>query len=373
MSHTMDNRQAKGTAIYARKLIENMLDDDRFEFTLVHYERTDDPLYKRVREIVIPEIPRLPFGTRFIRTMIFFWKYRKEDFDIMHWFQPRLYPFFWLAPARHIVVTAHAAGDITAPGQFPPSRHIYNLIMMYCGRWIDAVIGDSGFARTEIIDEYGFPPEKVHAIFHGGGEDFTHLEKSASQRLIGEKYGIKSPFILNVSRLEPHKNVDGLIRAYDSLRRKTSVILPLVIVAARRFGAEHTLALAQTSPYAGDIVFVDFVEQEHLNALYSAADLFVFPSLNEAFGLPVVEAFASGVPVITSNVTGLPEVAGDAGIVVNPRDIDALADAMHSVLTDTALRERLIQKGLARARKFTWETAAQKTLMLYRSLSGNSI
>ncbi|MEK7069107.1 MAG: glycosyltransferase family 1 protein [Patescibacteria group bacterium] len=367
MSHVMDNRAGKGTALYTRRLIEELLKNDRLEITLVHYEKTDDPLYKKAREILIPRL-RLPFATRFVRTLLFFWKYRRERFDIIHWFQPRLYPFFWFAPARRIVVTAHGAGDITAPGQFPLSRSIYNFLMIHFNHRIDAIIGVSEFGKQEIIEHYRATRDNVYAIYNGGGESFKPLYKQASQKLIFERYGIRSPFILDVSRLEPHKNVDTLIRAYEILRRENTFSHSLVIVGARRFEAEKTLALAHASLYAKDIMFLDFVEQADLNALYSASDVFVFPSLNEGFGLPLVEAFSSGTPVITSNVTALPEVASDAAIIVDPADTSALAGAMCRVLSDARLRNMLVQKGLARARVFTWIETARKTSDLYQHL-----
>jgi len=369
MSYAMDNRRGMGTALYTRRLIEKLIQDDRFEWYLVHFDTVDDPLYSQAHEILIPRIPHLPFGTRFIRTMLFFWKYRNEQFDIIHWFQPRLYPFFWLAPARHIVVTAHGAGDITAPGQFPFSRRVYNFLMKHFNHRIDAVIGVSEFGKREIIEHYDVPSKKVFAIYNGGGEDFKDLDTAGSQRLVSQKYGVRAPFILDVSRLEPHKNIDTLIRAYEIMRRESAISHRLVVVGAKRFGAEKTIALAKASPYANDIMFLDFVQQEHLNALYSAADLFVFPSLNEGFGLPVIEALASGTPVITSNVTALPEVAGGCALTVDPADANTLAEAMRRLLSDGELRRTLVEKGLVWAQEFTWETTVRKTVALYESLT----
>jgi glycosyltransferase involved in cell wall biosynthesis len=368
MSYAIDGRQAKGTALYARKLIEKILDDSRFEFTLVHYERTDDPLYKRAREVVIPHIPRLPFGTRFVRMMIFFWKYRNEGFDIVHWFQPRLYPFFWFVPARKIVVTAHGGGDACYPHAFIFSRFVFVHVMKIFGRYIHATIGDSEFARLEIIQAYGLPPDRVHGILLGGGEDYVLLNKEQARARMESLYGIRSPFILDVSRLEPHKNVGGAVKAYTRAREIGVLPHALVIVGFRESDAQNVWALARASKFAGSISFVNYVDGEDLNALYSAADLFLFPSFNEGFGLSIVEAFASGVPIVTSNTTSLPEIAGDAAITVDPTDTEALAEAIRSVVLDRTLHETLTQKGLARARQFTWGTTAKKTLELYVSL-----
>jgi len=367
MSYAMDNRAAKGTALYTRKLVERLLDDDRFEWCLVHFERVDDPLYRRAREIVMPKL-RLPAATRFVRTMLFFWKYRHEGFDIIHWFQPRLYPFFWLAPACHIVVTAHGAGDITAPGAFPLSRRIFNFILKHFNHTVDALIGVSEFGREEIIEYYRADPERTYAIYNGGGEDFHPILKSEAGR-ITSKYGIVQPFILDVSRLVPHKNVDAVIRAYDILRTDPSRREQLVIVGGPGYRHEETYALARRSPYASSILFIEYVPQEDLNALYAAAEVFVFPSLNEGFGLPVVEAFASGTPVVTSNVAALPEIAGSAALLVDPYKPDHIAGAIGRILSDQSLRASLVEKGRARAKQFTWKKTAEETLALYHSLA----
>lgn len=368
MSYAMDNRAGKGTALYTRKLIERMLDDDRFEWYLVHFDRIDDPIYRRAHEIVMPEL-KLPFATRFVRTMLFFWKYRNEKFDIIHWFQPRLYPFFWLVPARTIVVTAHGAGDITAIGKFPFSRRIFNFVFKHFNSYIDAIIGVSEFGRREIIEFYGASPERVHAIYNGGGEAFLVLDKERSRLQIAQRYGIDSRFILDISRLQPHKNVDSLISAYDLMRRgHPERTEKLVIVGWPTFKYERTYALARESAFSKDIVFIEHVEQEDINMVYCAAELFVFPSLNEGFGLPVIEAFASGTPVVTSDVTSLPEVAGDAALVVRPLDVSAVAQAMQRILGDPLLRADLVERGKKRAAEFTWEKTAAQTTELYCTL-----
>ena len=372
MSYTIDNRRGKGTAIYARTLIEHMIEDDRFEFSLVHYDRVNDALYGMAQEIVIPEIPRLPFGTRFLRTMLFFWEYRHHRFDIIHWFQPRLYPFFWLAPAKHLVVTAHGAGDITAPYKFIFSRSVFNFLMIHFNRFLAAIIADSEFGKEEIREWYRVEKEKVHTIHIGGGDRFRVMPKDSARREIAKKYGIDSSFILDIARLEPNKNVLKVVEAYILARKRYGIREKLVIVGFKGHGHEKILETAHESPYKNDIVFLDYVAEEDLNAFYSAAELFVFPSLNEGFGLPVVEAFSVGVPVITSNVSALPEIAGDAAVLVDPRNSADIARAIHDALSNPSLRELMIQKGLARARNFTWDKTAKETLTLYNTLLSKS-
>ena len=127
MSYAMDNRSAKGIALYTRKLIEGLVSSNEIDFYLVHYDEVMDPLYKKAHEIIMPKV-RLPYGSRFISQLLFFWKYRKQPFDVVHWFHPRVYPFYWLVPAKKIIVTVHGAGDITAPTYFVFSRSVFNFI-----------------------------------------------------------------------------------------------------------------------------------------------------------------------------------------------------------------------------------------------------
>ena len=114
MSYAMDNRKTKGIALYTRKLIEGLFKDSRFDYYLIHYDKVSDTLYEKAHEIIMPKV-RLPYGSRFISQMLFFWKYRKQPFDVVHWFHPRVYPFYWLVPAKKIIVTVHGAGGKKTP------------------------------------------------------------------------------------------------------------------------------------------------------------------------------------------------------------------------------------------------------------------
>ena len=364
MSYSMDNRPAKGTALYTRKLIENLLDDDRYEFCLVHYDKVDDPLYKKAREIIMPEI-HLPFATRFMRQVLFFWKYRNEGFDIIHWFQPRLYPFFWLAPARKLVVTAHGAGDITASSYFVFSRIVFNYIMRNFNKHIDACIAVSHFAMEEIVENYKIAKEKVFVTYNGGGEEYKPIDKKVSKEIMSRSYSVSNPYILDVSRFVPHKNVLNLVRAYIIVKEKYHIEHDLVIVGFKDRSFKEVSDLAQMSAYSTSIHFIDYVETNDLNALYSGADLFAFPSLNEGFGLPVIESMASGTPVITSDATSMPEIGGDAVLLVDPSNPNDIVEKIYKVLSDAALNDSLTKKGLEQAKNFTWKQTSEATKKIY--------
>ncbi|MDP3645509.1 MAG: glycosyltransferase family 1 protein [bacterium] len=368
MSYAMDGRQAKGSALSTHRLVERLVRNLDLEVTLVHFDKSDDPLYKEAREIIMPQF-KLPVATRFFRTLAFFWKYRHEQFDIIHWFQSRVYPFFWLAPARKIIITAHAGGDITSPGKFPLSRRMFNFVLTHFSHKVDAIVGVSNFGRDEIIEAYGADPKRVYSLIHynGGAEEFQPLDKHTARKHMREKHGIDGHYILDVSRLMPHKNVTTLVHAYIQLREKYPEHRELLVVAgSANYKANETYELARSSKYSDDIRFIDFVEQEDMNALYSGAEIFVFPSLSEGFGMPLIEAFASGTPVITSDLASMPEVSAGATILVDPKDISAIAAAMHKLLTDEALRKDLVTRGLERCRVFTWDLAAKEVSDLYK-------
>ncbi len=365
MTYAMDNRTAKGIAKYTRKLIEGLVEDKNFDFYLVHYDKVDDPLYKKGKEILMQSV-RLPYGSRFISQMLFYWKYKDNPFDIVHWFHPRVYPFFWLVPAKKIIITVHGAGDITAPTNFIFSRSVFNFVLLHFHRFIDCIIVDSNFAKSEVIEHYKFPKEKVEVVYLGGGEIFKTLDKEKAKETL-KKYGIEGDYILDVSRLQPHKNIITLIEAYSIMREENKNRREkLLIIGGSAYNQSDEYDAAKKSSFSKDIIFIDFVQSEDMNAIYSGADIFVFPSLNEGFGLPILEAMASGVPVITSNVTSMPEIGGDAVKTLDPNNKTALASAMDKLLEDKGLQTSMIEKGLIRARDFTWKKMVEETKKLYR-------
>jgi glycosyltransferase involved in cell wall biosynthesis len=184
------------------------------------------------------------------------------------------------------------------------------------------------------------------------------------------EYGVEPPYILYVGALESRKNLPRLLEAYARLRA-WSPQWRLVIVGARKWKFSPIFDTVQRLALEGHVTFTGYVADEHLPALFTGADLFAFPSLYEGFGLPVLEAMACGAPVVTSNTSSLPEVAGDAALLVDPYDVEQIAQAMWLVLSQPALAAQLRAKGLARAAQFTWERTARETIAVYeRVLAG---
>jgi glycosyltransferase involved in cell wall biosynthesis len=183
------------------------------------------------------------------------------------------------------------------------------------------------------------------------------------------KYDVDDrPYVLSVGTLQPRKNYIRLMQAFDALPVARETDFQLLIAGGR--GWRYDDVLHEAVQRGARVRLVGFVDDADLPALYRHAAAFVFPSLYEGFGLPVLEAMACGAPVVCSNVSSLPEVAGDAALLVNPRDVAALADAMARVLWDDALRQTMVQRGVAQAAQFTWERAAGQLLMVLDGLGG---
>jgi glycosyltransferase involved in cell wall biosynthesis len=185
-----------------------------------------------------------------------------------------------------------------------------------------------------------------------------------------KRHGIETPYVLYVGSLEPRKNLLRLLEAYSRLRSWSDKWF-LVIVGARSFRkSSPVVKRVEELGLEASVRFTGYVPEEDLPAIYNGADLFVFPSIYEGFGLPVLEAMACGAPVVTSNTSSLPEVAGDAAVLVDPYNVNAIAVAMHQVLINPALGAELIEKGLIRAAQFSWKRTALETISIYKLVLG---
>lgn len=243
---------------------------------------------------------------------------------------------------------------------------IYRFWLPLAVRRLDAVITDSQQSKADIVAHLSVSPEKVTVIPCAANKRYRPLE-TADIKPILTRHGLDFPYILYVGSIGARKNLPRLLEAYAQLRG-WSTHWRLVIVGARKWKASPVYETVQRLNLAGHVHFTGFVEEEDLPALYNGADLFAFPSLYEGFGLPVLEAMACGVPVVTSNTSSLPEVAGDAALLVDPANVDAIAAAMRRILEDPALAADLRRRGLARAAEFSWERTARETIAVYEKV-----
>lgn len=232
------------------------------------------------------------------------------------------------------------------------------------------VLADSAATKRDLTTLWNVPPEKVTVLYSGVDRQFGPLDDSDQIAAVRQKYGIGDrPYVLTVSTVQPRKNYEMLARAFKPLLHE--VPHDLVIAGGRGWHYEKVLAQIRRQGLGDRIRFIGFVEDADLPALYSGASLFVFPSLYEGFGLPLLEAMSCGVAVITSNTSSLPEVAGGAALQLDPTDIQAWTAAMRQLLGDRQLRVQMASDGYGQARRFTWCRAAEQLIAVYDQLLGN--
>lgn len=231
----------------------------------------------------------------------------------------------------------------------------------------DSIITISEFSKNELIKYLNYPEENIHIAAPAVDHEvyFKNRDKSIIKRL---NISLEGKFVLYVGSETPRQNLDLLLKAFARLKKRIPDVKLLKIGDPQSFGArEKLLNMIRNLGLEKDVIFVGYVPEEDIPKWYNASDLLVYPCKYAGFGLPPLEAMACGTPVITANTSSLPEVVGDAGLMVDPDDDTALADEMYRVLTDDSLKEEMMKKGLERAQLFQWDDAAKKTMQIYDS------
>lgn len=273
----------------------------------------------------------------------------------------------FIAPAGSpcpIVVSVHDTTYLTMPAD-PAWGWYARAFTLLTVRQAAAIITFSESARRDIADHYRLRAERIVVTPHGVNPRFRPMDRARAREAVARSYGVSRPFLLFVGAQERRKNVPTLLQALARMRSIQSPTRGLVLVG-RRGGASREIRRTVHKLGLGDLVSVlGEVPDQALPLLYNAAEVLVLPSLAEGFGLPVLEAMACGTPVIAANTSALPEVAGDAAVLVNPEDAGVLAESIATLLGDGALRESLRERGLHRAGKFTWQRAARETVAVY--------
>jgi glycosyltransferase involved in cell wall biosynthesis len=229
----------------------------------------------------------------------------------------------------------------------------------------------SNFTRNEIEKLFEIPSDRIEVVYNAIDERFLHGHATEADRdLIARRYQVTYPFLLYAGRISPHKNVVRMIEAFSALkteleRDQTLPDLKLIIIGDDLSGNPDLRRTVVRSGVQNDVRFLGFIPIEVLRIFYDEAKVFVFPSLYEGFGLPPLEAMAHGTPVVTSNVSSLPEVVGNAAVLVNPENVFEIMRALHRVLTDQSLRVRMKERGYQQAAKFSWNTSVRRILEAY--------
>ena len=230
----------------------------------------------------------------------------------------------------------------------------------------DVIITDSNYTREEVIDYSGFDPSRVLAIPLAASEEFKPRAENECQETLRRFQLTYKNYVLYAGTLEPRKNLNSLLDAYESLPEKLRLHTPLVVAGYKGWRSDDVHERLKKAHAAGWAEYLGFVSAKDLSILFSAAKSFVYPSIYEGFGLPVLEALASGVPVVCSDATSLPEVAGGCALMCDHADVDALVELLTKSLEDQEWRQTAITKGLQQAATFSWQKTVNKTLDAYR-------
>lgn len=250
---------------------------------------------------------------------------------------------------------------------------LYTRLVAAGARRARAIITDSGCSKQDILDLLDVPPARVHVVYLAVNETFKPVEDAQKLEVIREKYNLPSEYILYLGGFDQRKNVTTLILAFAKMIESAGAKAHLVI--AGRLPTQNSaffpdpLPAVERAGLQDRVSFIGWVPEEDKPALYSRADMFVFPSLYEGFGLPPVEAMSCGAAVIASNRGSLPEVVGEGGLLIDPLDVDGLAAALTALAEDEGRRRELAAKGLHQARRFSWQKTVAETLEVYRAVA----
>jgi len=283
-------------------------------------------------------------------------------------------PDFVLPPVwrARTLLTVHDLSFVCYPQTADPHLHRYLNVAVPRSVWsADHILADSRNTAHDLTELWGVSPGKISVLYSGVEPRFCPVIDAAELSRVRKQYDLPQRFILSVGTLQPRKNYERLIRAFgqsvDNLQPETDNS-KLVVVGGKGWLYESIFDCVRELGLEKEVLFPGFVADDDLPALYTLADLFALPSLYEGFGLPVLEAMACGTPVVCSDASSLPEVAGDAALLVDPLNVEGWAEAMGRVLSDEGLRRELISRGLAQVRRFTWKRAAGELLELFSSL-----
>lgn len=250
-------------------------------------------------------------------------------------------------------------------------RQLKNFFLKRSAQFADHVIAISNFSTLELIKYYGIPESKISVVYCGVDETWLTSPSQEQITSVLDKYKLQRGYFLNVGTLQPRKNVSRLIHAHNQMPAKKRKQHPLVVVGKKGWNCEELIKELQLKASIGEAIWLSNVgSREDLKCLYGGAEAFLFPSLHEGFGLPILEAFAMGVPVLTSNSSSLPEVSMGIGLEIDPFDVNQIAEGMLQLLNFPD-RAKKIESGIARAKEFSWKKSANETYKVYQNvLSG---
>lgn len=343
-----------GIERYTYQLTLELIKQHNEEYYLIGDFR--DPILKKAHNIPL-DIPRSHSD---LANKLLAFKGAMEGLDLL------FSPYFSIPERRTFkgVLVIHDLIPLRFPEFFDNSERIYqyfNDTMRKAAETADHLIAVSETTRNDIIYYYNIKPEKITVVPEAGFTKNSGPDELAAIDEVKMKYGVIKPYVLSVCTLEPRKNLSRVLKAYEILRDKLDMDISLVLVGNLGWKITTFLEELENHRYRKDIILTGFIPDADLVALYKNTEVFVYPSLYEGFGLPVLEAMSMGAPVVTSACSSLPEVGGEAAIYCDPYLEEAIADSIEKVITNQVLKDNLIKKGYERAQLFTWENTARQT------------
>lgn len=360
-----------GIGQYTKSLAEHLIASGEVDLNIFYLaawsrEIRTQPLRSvtPIKSFIKKVVPHAYLITRALQGRVFHAGAQRRRVSVYH--EPNFLPHAFSGPT---VITAHDLSWIRFPETHPPKRvEIMNRLFPPSLARADHVITDARFTRDEIIQEFGVPGDRITSIPLAARSIFRPRSgPECSATLAANSLSYRS-FILCVGTLEPRKNLEFVIRSYAQMPDAFRSQWPLVIVGMKGWLTSSLESLMQPMVTSGQVRPLGFTSETDLAALYASARMLVYPSLYEGFGLPPLEAMASGTPVIVSDRSTLPEVVGDAGMLVDPSDEPALRQAMERLTGDSETWNRLSVASLTQASKFSWSRCAAETLAVYRKV-----
>jgi glycosyltransferase involved in cell wall biosynthesis len=359
--HTAE-REGSGNCTYIRNLVESLIKIDKENEYFLYITNINYPYYKRFRKDGNVYLCSTKSNNPFIRIPLLGIRTFIDKIDILH--------VLYIAPPIHrgkLVLTIHDVSFLHFPECFRKLENIRQKILIPGNiKKADKVLTISKHSKKDITENYNVTDNKVKITYLGVKTIFKAVENLKDKSEFLKEHGICGKFIFFLGRIDARKNIFALIKAFMSLKQQKQIPYQLVIAGKKDFLTKSMQKEIDMSNYKKDIIFAGYLSEETLPIFYNFAEVFVYPSLYEGFGLPCLEAMACGCPVISSNCSSIPEVVGDAGILTDPCDVDKLASAIYKVVSNRELKLKMKKKGLQQAEKFKWENTARETLEIYK-------
>ena len=369
----VDARKLKdfGIGAYIRNLLQAVgrrpeSRDYRFRIYVRKADRQDLPDLPDHFEVAHDESP----GYSLAELTRFAWRLLRDRLDLFHATHYVLPPLY----GSRAVVTIHDIIHLLYP-QFLPSRaaHLYARVMIRRAlKRADRIITVSYNSKRDLTDYFAIPSSRIDVIYNGVSARFRPDVPDAEKRRVAARHGLPDPYLLFLGGEKPHKNVQNVVRAFGAARRKHALPHTLVLAGALPQNTARLDALIAALDISGSVMRPGIVDEEDLPGLYAGATAFLYPTLYEGFGLPVVEAMTCGTPVLTSSTSALQEIAGGYAYLVDPMDVDAIAVGIALLATDEKVRSDFIELGRKRALDFSWDKAAERTLEVYAAALGGT-